>query len=557
MGNQAFSKYLVIGMLILLWGGGVYGQDGPAGPLGKGAEGSSMEQRVALVIGNDAYEAAPLRNPVNDARGMARILSQLGFQVTQRENLGQKEMKQEIQAFGQKLMKGGVGLFYYAGHGMQVNGRNYLIPVGARIEHEKQVEFESVDMGAMLAEMEHARNRMNIVILDACRDNPFARSFRSTMQGLASVNAPTGTLIAYATAPGSVANDGPSAHGIYTGELVKVIQRPGLRIEDVFKQVRSAVREATQGKQIPWESSSLEGDFFFRAPSQEPPRIAVTGKEPAPSVAPIAPVARGEHQVKVPKTWREPVTGIQFVWVPGGCYLMGSPLSEDSRHMDEGPVHEVCVKDLWFGKYEVTNEELRKLHPDHNSGAFEKHSLNGDRQPAVHLSWEDAKSFAQWLTEQNGGQYRFRLPTEAEWEYAARGGTSTSRYWGDDSQGACEYENVADLTAQKLWGWQDIHPCDDGYAATAPVGSFQPNGFGLYDMLGNASEWCEDIYGVDMYANYDRDNPLHRGWGAGLDRVVRGGHWHGGPESSRSASRASGMPRAMNDDLGVRLVREP
>jgi formylglycine-generating enzyme required for sulfatase activity len=437
---------------------------------------------------------------------------------------------------------------------MQVNGRNYLIPVGARIEHEKQVEFESVDMGALLAEMENARNRMNIVILDACRDNPFARSFRSSVQGLASVNAPSGTLIAYATAPGSVANDGPAAHGVYTGELVKVIQKPGLRIEDVFKQVRSAVREATQGKQIPWESSSLEGDFFFRAQSPEASPPAVAEKPPA---AQVAPVARSEHQPKPVKTWREPVTGIQFVWVPGGCYLMGSPQTEGSRHMDEGPVHEVCVKDLWFGKFEITNEEFKKFQSDHNSGTYEKHSLNGDRQPAVHVSWEDAKSFAQWLTEQNGGQYRFRLPTEAEWEFAARGGASGSRYWGDDPKRACEYENVADSSAQKLWGWQDIHQCDDGYAATAPVGSFQPNGFGLYDMLGNVSEWCEDIYGVDVYASYDRDNPLHRGWGAGLDRVVRGGQWHGGPERARSAVRSSGMPRAMNDDLGVRLVREP
>ncbi len=554
MGERAWMKYLALGMLSLLWVNGAWGQDGAAGSAKKRVEGTTEEQRVALVIGNDAYETAPLRNPVNDARAMARVLSQLGFQVTERENLGQKEMKQEILSFGKRLQDGGIGLFYYAGHGMQVNGRNYLIPVGARIEHEKQVEFEGVDMGALLAEMDHARNRMNIVILDACRDNPFARSFRSTAQGLASVNAPSGTLIAYATAPGSVANDGPAAHGIYTGELVKVIQKPGLRIEDVFKQVRSAVREATQGKQVPWESSSLEGDFYFRKGTGEASPSVVAEKPLAPQVASGA---RSEPQPRTSKTWREPVTGIEFVFVPGGCYLMGSPQSEGSRHMDEGPVHEVCVKDLWVGKYEVTNEEFRRFHPDHNSGTYEKHSLNGARQPAVHVSWEDAKSFAQWLTEQNGGQYRFRLPTEAEWEYVARAGTRTARYWGDDPGRACEYENLADWSAQKLWGWQDVHPCDDGYAATAPVGSFQPNAFGLYDMLGNVSEWCEDIYGVDVYASYDRDNPLHRGWGAGLDRVVRGGQWHGGPENARSASRSSGMPRAMNDDLGMRLVREP
>ena len=176
-------------------------------------------------------------------------------------------MKREIQAFGEKLQKGGVGLFYYAGHGIQVNGHNYLLPVGAAIEHEKQVEYEAVDMGAVLSEMDYAHNRLNIVIMDACRDNPFARSFRSISQGLASVDAPTGTLVAYATAPGSVANDGQGDNGVYTGELIRAMVQPGLKIEDVFKQVRSAVREATGGRQVPWESSSLEGDFYFICPT--------------------------------------------------------------------------------------------------------------------------------------------------------------------------------------------------------------------------------------------------------------------------------------------------
>ena len=224
------------------------------------------QKRTALVVGNGAYASAPLRNPINDARAMARALKDLSFDVILRENLDQKEMKKEIQAFGQKLQKGGVGLFYFAGHGVQVNGHNYLLPVGASIEHENQVEYEAVDMGAVLSEMDYARNHLNIVILDACRDNPFARSFRSTSQGLASINAPSGTVISFATAPGSVANDGLGENGVFTGELIKAMMQPGLKIEDVFKQVRSAVREATRGKQVPWESSSLEGDFYFRAP---------------------------------------------------------------------------------------------------------------------------------------------------------------------------------------------------------------------------------------------------------------------------------------------------
>lgn len=221
------------------------------------------ESRIALVIGNSAYKDAPLQNPVNDARDMAHALRELGFDVIYGENLSQNEIKRSIRSFGDKIHNGGVGLFYYAGHGIQVNGVNYLVPVGATITKEEEVEYESVDVGFVLAQMESAKNRLNIVILDACRNNPFARSFRSTRSGLASIDAPSGTVIAYSTAPGSVASDGHGRNGIYTQELLKQIRMPSLNIEQVFKQVRVAVRNITQSKQTPWESSSLIGDFRF------------------------------------------------------------------------------------------------------------------------------------------------------------------------------------------------------------------------------------------------------------------------------------------------------
>lgn len=230
---------------------------------GRGQKAQQKESRTALIIGNSAYTDAPLRNPVNDARDMAQVLRELDFDVTYGENLSQNEMKRSIRSFGDKIRNGGVGLFYYAGHGIQVDGVNYLIPIGATITKEEEVEYESVDVGFVLAQMKNARNRLNIVILDACRNNPFARSFRSTQSGLASIDAPSGTLIAYATAPGSVASDGQRRNGLYTEELLKQIRVPSLNIEQVFKQVRLAVRDQTQSKQIPWESSSLIGDFYF------------------------------------------------------------------------------------------------------------------------------------------------------------------------------------------------------------------------------------------------------------------------------------------------------
>ena len=224
------------------------------------------ERRMALVIGNSAYKSAPLRNPVNDARAVARALAETGFVVTLMEDASQSSMRRTIRIFGDELVRGGVGLFYYAGHGMQVRGKNFLVPVNADIEREDEVEDQAVDANLVLSKMDSARNSLNIMILDACRNNPFQRSFRTAAQGLAQMDAPSGTLIAFATAPGSVAADGAGDNGIYTKHLLSEIRQPGLPVEQLFKQVRIGVSRETGDRQIPWESSSLRGDFFFLPP---------------------------------------------------------------------------------------------------------------------------------------------------------------------------------------------------------------------------------------------------------------------------------------------------
>ena len=221
-------------------------------------------RRIALVIGNGAYtNAPPLKNPPNDARDMAANLKTLGFEVSSGVNVNQREMKRLIREFGQKLKAGGNGLFYYAGHGVQARGRNYIIPVDADIQSEADVEDSGVDVGLVLNYMDDAQNGLNIVILDACRNNPFSRSFRSASEGLAQVDAPTGTLIAYATAPGRVAADGAGENGLYTSELLQAMRLPGLSATDMFMQVRAEVMKKTGNKQVPWEASSLVGSFYF------------------------------------------------------------------------------------------------------------------------------------------------------------------------------------------------------------------------------------------------------------------------------------------------------
>jgi len=229
---------------------------------------TEKQRRLALVIGNSNYSyGGNLLNPINDAVSMKTILKSLSFNVIKYENCSQRLMKRAMDEFGNKLKNFDVGLFFYAGHGVQVKGSNFLIPIDAKLENENDVEYDCVRADRILAKMESAGTKANIVILDACRDNPFERSWqRGTKgKGLAFMNAPSGSLIAYATSPGSTASDGSGVNGLYTSSLLEHIGTPNITIEDVFKRVRATVLKRSGNKQTPWESTSLTGYFYFKS----------------------------------------------------------------------------------------------------------------------------------------------------------------------------------------------------------------------------------------------------------------------------------------------------
>ena len=310
---------------------------------------------------------------------------------------------------------------------------------------------------------------------------------------------------------------------------------------------------------------------------------------------PVANVEYGKQGERF--TLRETTTDMAFVYVPGGCFMMGQTGTDKTQiiaeigkeeyekyYLDELPRHEVCVEGFWMGQYEVTNAQYRQFKADHDSQDYEGNSLNGDDQPAVYVSWNDAQAFVEWLNATVGAgsprplqdaanqsaasdgaitkgaetaPLQFRLPSEAEWEYAARAGTTTVRYWGDDPNHdqACRYANVHDQTSKKAFTnftWQE-HNCDDGYAVTAPVGSFQPNAFGLYDMLGNVYEWAADTY----HENY-QDAPNKGDIWEDLDdnkaKVLRGGSWYDLPGYLRGALRVRFNPADDYYSLGFRAV---
>jgi len=503
----------------------------PAAPAG------GTERRIALVIGNSNYEVSPLKNPGNDARAIASALRESGFQVTERHNLTQAAMREAIRVFGDELKRGGVGLFYYAGHGMQVKGRNYLVPVRSDVRREDEIEDQAVSADLVLQKMDAAKNRMNIVVLDACRNNPFARSFRSRSQGLAQMDAPSGTIVAFATAPGSVAADGRGNNGLYTQHLVSNIRQPGLKIEDVFKRVRVSVKRDSQGQQVPWENTSLEGDFYFKygKPGQTPPADL-----PPVTVASIAPTLKPAPVPVVPvvpigpiQTWTDPTLGMEFVQIPKGCFQMGSPDYETGRTAGERQ-HEVCVESLWMGKYEVTLEQYKKFYRDHTD------NHNDERVPVAMVNWYDAVRFANWLSDKSG--HKFRLPSEAEWEYAARAGTATAYFWGDDFSTGCQGETIY------------AHCAKPPLLGRMPVGSYKPNAFGLHDMLGNVWEWTASIYDASYSGGELRF--ADAGSFASL-RVNRGGTWFHSAADLRAARRSMDIPNIEFPTLGFRIVRSP
>ena len=214
-------------------------------------------------------------------------------------------------------------------------------------------------------------------------------------------------------------------------------------------------------------------------------------------------------------------------------------------------MHKVCLDGFWMGKHEVTQGQWKKIMGSNTSIHYRK----GDSYPVDTVSWNDTKEFIQKLEKSSGKKDKFRLPTEAEWEYACRAGTKTIYYWGEKDEDACLYENVMDEDGKRFFGVDKSFPCKDGYAEPAPVGHFKPNKFGLHDMLGNVTEWCEDTFNPLAYMKHGPKNPINDGWST--MRVVRGNDWRSDDIYTRCAKRGSSEQKVPSPTRGFRLVREP
>ena len=286
-------------------------------------------------------------------------------------------------------------------------------------------------------------------------------------------------------------------------------------------------------------------------------------------VAPFLVIFGATHSAvaAAPDTFKDCDVCPEMVVIPAGQFMMGSPSDEEGRHVDEGPVHRVQVPSFALGKYEVTRGQFAAFvratgysaGGDCVVGLSNMASKNWrdpnfsqtDRDPVVCVNWADAKAYVEWLGRETGERYR--LPSESEWEYAARAGTTTARYWGNDPDAACTNANVGDRSAKHTFSSLTMHNCRDGHVYTAPVGSFRANGFGLYDVLGNVWEWVEDCWiGSYVGALSNGDS-----WTTGdcYTRDLRGGSWYSLPERARAARRGSSRPALRGADFGFRVAR--
>ncbi len=552
--------------------------------------------RVALVVGNGTYAAiGALPNPGNDAADMAAALGRLGFDVTTVRDADLAGMNESLRLFARSSAGADVAVVFYAGHGLEVDGVNYLVPVDARLERDTDVEYEALALDRVLRATTGAALR--VVILDACRNNPLSRSMQRTGAARSVSRGSFGeldeallgeeTLVAYAAAAGTTAADGDGRNSPYTTALLAYLEQP-LELSAVFRRVRAQVLEATDGEQRPHEYGSLLGEHYLGAASGPGTVTVADGLSatvlaqqetvfwqsivnsesaadfeaylrqfPAGTFRALAtnrlsalrggsadrptarPGADRPQQREAGTVFRDCPECPELVVVPSGRFRMGCVSGRDCED-DERPVHEVEVPSFALGVYEVTFEEYDRFAQATRRNRPNDGGWGRGGRPVMNVSWEDATAYAAWLSEETGEAYR--LPSESEWEYAARAGSTTRYTWGDDIG-----RNRANCDGCRS-RWDDDR--------TAPAGSFAANAWGLHDVHGNVWEWVEDCW-HENYARAPRDGSAWTTGGNCSRRVVRGGSWLYGPWSLRSAYRDRGDAESRASYIGFRVARTP
>lgn len=559
---------------------------------------SSNGRRMALIIGNDTYPSMPLHNARNDARAMQKALTDSGFVTDLVEDAGRAAFARAVDSFAAKLQRGDVALFYYAGHGMAIDEANYLLPVDFNAQSQADVEFQSYPARQVQRKMEERGTKLNIIVLDACRNNPFHFG-RSAGGGLAAMREGEGTLIAFSAKEGQQAGDNPNdANGTYTKYLVESMREPGLGIRDLFFKVQQRVFDATGGKQFPYVYAGVVGDFYFRTPAVRA-ESGPPSKGPAPDAEaweaihtsddaelfnrflkeyPSSQYA-GAARLKLASLTRDAAgpgrsigvpsfaagatrinqkDGLTYVWIPPGKFNMGCSPGDNQCPAEERPAHEVEIsRGFWLGQTPVTVAAVKRYRTAIGKGPLPttdtlRTNLNeaggNGEMPAVMMTFEEARTYCDWI----GGW----LPAEAEWEYAARAGTTGATYgnldaiaWYGDNSGRQRIDSAGLATRDLLNYEKRLFENGNG---PHPVKLKQPNAWNLYDMLGNVWQWTADWFDEHYYSRRETRDP--RGAALGTMRVLRGAAWDNVPSWVRASFRGRMVPDFRSSTYGFRCA---
>lgn len=619
--------------------------------LAAGITAAHAERRVALVIGNASYDKSPdLRNPINDARAMGRRLTELGFELIEgkpHENVTRVQMARLVRQFSSEVGKDDTALLFYAGHGIGAHGTNWMVPVDDRdIQTALDLPDFAVSVSSLMERLERRQGGTNLILLDACRDNPLPVDTRSSgaSRGLGRMSAPSGSFIAYAADPGQVAFDGEGSNGLFTESLLGALAEPGRPLYEIMREVRREVRRRSSGAQTPWTEESLDEEFFFARPQE--PEVRVAALQPAatsqiaspPAAAPVpqtsgwivapAPAAPQQpaHVAPAPaqpvytapapaqpvytapapaqpvytaptQTWsgqpapvavpsqqqvapaRPVETRVASATIAPAipqqttpvlpqvdAALLGAIVGEmvpvrsggfRVMQADSSPGKTVRIgRDFAIGKFEVTFEQWDACVDAGGCGGYRPNDDGegrGDR-PVMRVDWKQVQTFLDWANNRlglAGRPDRLRLPTEAEWEYAARGGSEDLFFFGTDQDDICKFANVMDYYGGRHFPMFSAAAvdCDDDYVRPAPVGKYKPNSLGIHDMLGNVSEWTQDCW-TAQYNDIPADGSAMVS--AECDyHVSRGGSWMVTPKNMGDRARAY----RGTETLGFRVAR--
>jgi formylglycine-generating enzyme required for sulfatase activity len=512
----------------------------------------NQERRKALVIGNLRYESMrPLKNTERDADSMTVVLKTLGFEVMTFKNLDYKNMADRFQKFYESLRPGDVVIFYYSGHGIGYDGKNFMLPIDTRVQCINELKvYELLSLNTLLSYIKTKQVKNCFVFLDACRNIGLPESCDSkdggAVQGLSfPKNNPEGTYIVYATEEGSTADDDSynKVNSLFTAELIKNLRVSGWSHRKIIDETSKRVKQISNQRQRPEKYENMDDEFFFlldgerrkQAPPPEPPKQVV-------------------QKLQNGSLRKDASYTPTLIYVEGGKFMMGSPSPTGSDI--ERPIHQVSLDAFWIGQYEVTVTEYMtfvnetNLHfpewLDKNSGYhinlddgnyYASRGLRSSRSdlPIVGIGWNDAQAYCDWLSKKTNRKYR--LPTEAEWEYAANGGNTPKDYV---YAGSNDFNEV---------GWVGANSNNQLHI----VGSKKSNSLGLYDMSGNAWEWCADWYAP--YTNSSQHNPLNS-LGDKKFKVVRGGSFGYTQDNARTTFRTPVTPTTRFEFTGFRVVCE-